>query len=95
MMSNLTVLALAYDWVGERVYFAARAGGSFSLWRVPLINPAGLENVFTGPSINDSSSVQLIVDPFSGSVCAPKIITAFNTMPFSTAMRTGLLKRLE
>ena len=66
LMSNLTVLALAYDWVGERVYFAARAGRSFSLWRVPLINPEGLENVFMGPSINEGSRVQLVMDPFSG-----------------------------
>ena len=66
LMANLTVLALAYDWVGERVYFAARAGGLFSLWRVPLINPKGLEIVFTGPPINGSSGVQLVMDPFVG-----------------------------
>lgn len=66
LMSNLTVLALAYDWVGERLYFAAKAGRSFSLWRIPLINPDGLENVFNGPSINDSRGVQLVMDPFSG-----------------------------
>ena len=65
------MLAVAYDWVGETVYFIARrdaAGGTLGLWRVVVVNPSGLELVFEDGNtlLSVDAEVQLAVDPFRG-----------------------------
>ena len=65
------MLAVAYDWVGETVYFIAPrdvARETLSLWRVVVVNPAGLELVFEDEetSLSVETEVQLAVDPFRG-----------------------------
>ena len=70
-LAGVTVLAVAYDWVGEMVYFIARrdaAGGTLGLWRVVVVNPAGLELVFEDEdtTLSVETEVQLAVDPFRG-----------------------------
>ena len=53
------------------MYFIARLGepgGMLTLWRVAVINPAGLELVFEdeGVSLSAVAEVRLAVDPFRG-----------------------------
>ena len=62
---------MAYDWVGETAYFIARQGepgGTLTLGRVVVINPAGLELVFEdeGASLSAVAEFRLAVDPFRG-----------------------------
>lgn len=72
MLNNATVLAMAYEWVGEKVYFIGSSKGQLTLWRVPIANPDGLENVtLLGPA---SSVNSMIVDPFTGSGHAQIIV---------------------
>ena len=65
------MLAMAYDWVGETVYFITRrdvSGGILGLWRVVVVNPSGLELVFEdgNTSLSVEDLIQLAVDPFRG-----------------------------
>ena len=74
VVSDSIVLALSYDWVGEVVYFARGSGNVFSLWKVPVINPDGLEIVYPTSgtpeedmyTVSAEADVQLAVDPFRG-----------------------------
>ena len=62
MLGNVT--AMAYDWVGERVYLIDCNGGQLTLWRIPTINPGALERVTSLG--NGSSVISLVVDPLGG-----------------------------
>ena len=68
------VLTIAYDWVGEKIYFVGHEeSGPVGMWRVPVINPAGVEEVLScidgdGCTLGDTAEVQLLVDPFRGYV---------------------------
>lgn len=78
LLNDVTVLAMAYEWVGEKVYFIGNSKGQLTLWRVPIINPDGLENVtLLGPA---SSVNTMIVDPFTGSGHAHSQRTIYSTL---------------
>ena len=73
-MENASVaVAISYDWLGETVYFIGREppSGTLSLWRVPIINPAGLERVFLVEGEEsfpqeDGTLARMVVDPYGG-----------------------------
>ena len=64
----LQPLALSYDWVGQTVYLAALVKGSFTIWRVPVINPDGLEMVYEDKSTVSTNidAAKITMDPFNG-----------------------------
>ncbi|KAL5457649.1 hypothetical protein EMCRGX_G034932 [Ephydatia muelleri] len=78
LLNNATVLAMAYEWVGEKVYFIGSSKGQLTLWRVPIANPDGLENVtLLGPA---SSVNSMIVDPFTGYLYWSTDFSGFKTI---------------
>jgi len=63
------VHALAYDWLGQTLYFAGRVerggGGRVGVW-VPCINGDGADEIFVGDSLGEGEGLRLAVDPFRG-----------------------------
>jgi hypothetical protein len=68
--SNLEILSLAFDWIGDFLYMLRRetATGRLELYRVLIHDTDRLFNVF--PRLEDGvpsdSSFQLVMNPFTG-----------------------------
>ena len=69
------VAALAFDWVGDILYLlklnATSVPTNLQLFRVSIYDSDSLINVFPGLNelVEDKSTFQLVMDPFSGYVC--------------------------
>lgn len=74
---NSTVLALSYEWIGEKLYFIDLDPSSrrqMRIWRVPIIFTEAIEQVYPpsgdleGIVVPEGSGVEFVIDPFRGYV---------------------------
>ncbi len=71
--SSSPVLALSYEWIGEKLYFIDlhnQSSREMRIWRVPIIYTEALEQVYPlegqGIVVPEGARVEFVIDPFRG-----------------------------
>ncbi len=70
---NGSVLALSYEWIGEKLYFIDlrdQSSREMQIWRVPVIYTEAVELVYPlegqGIVVPEGASMEFVIDPFRG-----------------------------
>ena len=70
---NNSILALSYEWIGEKLYYLGLLDPSSStrelgIWRIPAINKEREEVVYNGGGVSSpvGANVEFVIDPFRG-----------------------------